>query len=387
MFKYVRYGLLILGLLLPAIIQAQPIIQAQKVGVTQPCSSSHVNKSGLRVCDVTLTAPSFTSTQCTATTQTGIYTLTNNTPVTLIINYIRIVSSDAFPPPPSTTPIVPAPTKNCGTSLAAGDFCNIAVSLIPLQYGTFNRVLQVGIDSRQVQVSAPAITTAVFCGPPSPPVPVTVSDSFLCALGTTSTFATLAGSTITSTGATLLNGNLGLSPGTSVTGFPPGVVNGIQHITDGVAAAAQVDLTTLYTCLAAQTCPLGPVHTIETTNQAGVTLSSDFPGAQTVFCSGSTININNGTLTLSGNANSVFIFQAGSGLNLSNANIVLTGGVKAANVFWQVGSSAVLGPNVTFDGTIAALSSISLGLGDTISGRALARNAAVTFIGNTVTVP
>ena len=169
MFKYIRNGFLILGLLLPAITQAQPIIQAQEVRVAQDCLSSHVNKSGQRVCDVTFTVvPSFIN-QCTGTTQTGIYTITNNTPVTLKLNYIRIASNDAFPA--SATAIVPAPTNNCGTSLAAGASCNIEVSIIPLQYGTFNRVLQVGIDSRQVQISAPAITTLIACGTVGPPVP------------------------------------------------------------------------------------------------------------------------------------------------------------------------------------------------------------------------
>ena len=204
-------------------------------------------------------------------------------------------------------------------------------------------------------------------------------------MGTTSTFATLAGTTITNTGATLLNGNLGLSPGTAVTGFPPGVVNGTEDITNEAAANAQLDLTTLYTCLAAQTC----TTTIGTANQAGVTLTSAGVGAVNVYCSASTINITGpGTLTLSGDATSVFIFKAGSALNVTGpTTIVLTGGVTAANVFWQVGSSAVLSGVNTFDGSIVALSSISLDLGDTISGRALARNGAVTFIGDTVTVP
>jgi hypothetical protein len=267
MFKYVRYGLLILGLLLPAITQAQTVVQAKEVGVTEHCTSSHINKAGLRVCDVTFTViPTFVN-QCTATTQLGIYTITNNTPVTLKLNYIRIASNDAFPA--SATAIVPAPTNNCGTSLAAGASCNIEVSVIPLQFGTFNRVLQVGIDSRQVQISAPAITTTIACGPVGPPVPVPVPVTFPCDLGSTSTFATLAGSAITNTGATLLNGGLGLSPGTAVNGFPPGVVNGAQHITDAAAATAQIDLTALYTCLAAQPC--GTV--LGTANQAGATRS------------------------------------------------------------------------------------------------------------------
>ncbi|MEO8965343.1 MAG: ice-binding family protein, partial [Gammaproteobacteria bacterium] len=106
-----------------------------------------------------------------------------------------------------------------------------------------------------------------------------------------------------------------------------------------------------------------------------------------VYCSGSTIN-NNGVLTLSGDATSVFIFQAGSALNWnSGATIVLTGGVLARNVFWQVTSSATLGTSTVFKGTIAALTSITMNTGATMSGRALARNAAVTFDTNTVSLP
>ena len=278
--------------------------------------------------------------------------------------------------PASATAIVPAPTNNCGTSLAAGASCNIEVSITPLQHGTFNRVLQVGIDSRQAQISAPAITTVVACGTVGPPVPSGVSPSFPCALGSTSTFATLAGTTITNTATpTLLNGDLGLSPGTSVTGFPPGIVNGTKHITDGAAATAQVDLTALYTCLAAQPCGT----TIGSANQAGVTLTSTGVGAVNVYCSpSSTINITGpGTLTLSGDPTSVFIFQAGSALNvIGPSTILLTGGLTAANVFWQVTSTATLAGLDVFNGTIVALTSIDLtgGSGSTIAGRALARN-------------
>jgi len=95
-----------------------------------------------------------------------------------------------------------------------------------------------------------------------------------------------------------------------------------------------------------------------------------------------------GTLTLSGGPNDVFIFQAGSGLNITNANIVLIGGLTPANVFWQVGSSAVLtAPVISFEGTIVALTSISMTNPVTMTGRALARNGAVTFDTDTVTVP
>jgi hypothetical protein len=304
--------------------------------------------------------------------QTGTYTIRNNTPITMRINYIRIKNNDALPS--SDTTIT---ANTCGATLASGASCNVTVSLSNV--GPFSRILQVGIDSRQVELDSSLITPTVGCNVPSGPP----SGTFPCALGTTSGFATLAGTTITNTGPTILNGDLGLSPGTSVTGFPPGTVNGTQHITDGVAAAAQTDLTTLYTCLAAQPC--GTV--IGTADQAGTTLTSAGIGAVNVYCSGSSI-LDSGVLTLSGDATSVFIFQAGSSLTLNpSASIVLTGGALASNVFWQVGSSATLGTSSVFKGTIAAFSSVTLKTGATLSGRALARNAAVTFDNNAVSLP
>jgi hypothetical protein len=239
--------------------------------------------------------------------------------------------------------------------------------------------LQVGVDSREVELDSPVITPLVNCSVPS----TNPSASFPCALNSTSTFSTLAGSTITNTGATVLNGDLGLSPGTAVTGFPPGVITGSRHVADATAATAKNDLTTLYTCLAAQPCGT----TLGTADLAGTTLTSAGVGAVNVYCSGSSL-LNSGVLTLSGDATSVFIFQAGSTLTLNpNATIVLTGGMTAANVFWQVGSSATLNTSSVFKGTIAALSSITMNTGATVSGRTLARNAAVSYDTNTVTLP
>ncbi|MEO8400283.1 MAG: ice-binding family protein [Gammaproteobacteria bacterium] len=305
--------------------------------------------------------------------QTGTYTIRNNTPVTMKINYIRVRSNDALP-----ASNVTITSNTCGATLARGASCNVTVSLS--NAGPFSRILQVGINSRQVELDSPVITPTAGCNVPSG---VPAAALLPCALGTTSTFGTLAGTTITNTGPTIINGDLGLFPGTSVTGFPPGTVNGATHITDATAATAKNDLTTLYTCLAARPCGT----TIGTGDLAGTTLTSSGVGAQNVYCSGSTIN-NNGVLTLSGDATSVFIFQAGSALNWnSGATIVLTGGVLARNVFWQVTSSATLGTSTVFKGTIAALTSITMNTGATMSGRALARNAAVTFDTNTVSLP
>ena len=201
-------------------------------------------------------------------------------------------------------------------------------------------------------------------------------------LGTSSPFAVLAATAITNTGATVITGDIGLSPGgaTSVTGFPPGVVNGAEYAADGVALQAQNDLTTAYD--SAQSAP-------STNNVTGVDLGNRTltPG---VYTASSSMTLN-GPLTLTGNASSVFVFQAGSTLTTGStgpASVLLTGGVQACNVFWQVGSSATLGTLTTdFVGTIMALTSATLDTGASVTGRVLARNGAVTLDDNTISVP
>jgi Ice-binding-like/Bacterial Ig domain len=196
-------------------------------------------------------------------------------------------------------------------------------------------------------------------------------------LGTADSFAVLAGSTVTNTGPSVISGDLGLSPGTAVTGFPPGTVNaGTIHAADSVALQAQSDLTTAYTDAAGAS----STATISA-DLAGRTLT---PG---VYTSASSLGLS-GTLTLDaqGNPNAVFVFQAGSTLTAgSGSRVLLTGGAQACNVFWQVGSSATIGTSSTFVGNILALTSISMTTGATLDGRALARNGAVTLDTNTIT--
>ncbi|MBM2825268.1 MAG: hypothetical protein HW402_932, partial [Dehalococcoidales bacterium] len=193
-------------------------------------------------------------------------------------------------------------------------------------------------------------------------------------------YAVLAGSTVTSTGATIVNGDLGVSPGTAVVGFPPGIVNGTIHAGDATAAQAQLDLTTAYNDAAGRT--VGAVTVAG--NIGGQTLT---PG---LYKSTSTLAISSGDLTLDaqGNANAVFIFQVASTLTTtSDRQVILSGGAKAANIYWQVGTSATLGTTSIFRGTILADQSITLNTGATLDGRALARIGAVTLDGNAVTKP
>jgi hypothetical protein len=202
-------------------------------------------------------------------------------------------------------------------------------------------------------------------------------------LGTANNFAVLAGSAVTSTGNTVINGDLGLYPGTSVTGFPAGIVNGTMHVTDAVAQQAQNDLTTAYN-QAAGLAPTGGNLTGE--DLGGLTLT---PGVY-FFSSSAELT---GTLTLNdlGNPDAVFVFQIGSSLTTASGSSVVTengGDFPGISVFWQVGSSATLGTTTAFEGNILALTSITADTGATdLDGRLLARNGAVTLDDNTITAP
>jgi len=196
-------------------------------------------------------------------------------------------------------------------------------------------------------------------------------------LGTAQSFAVLGSSTVTNTGMTTVTGDLGVSPGTAITGFPPGVViGGTIHANDVVAMQAQNDVTTAYNALAGQAC-----NTVLTgTDLGGLTLK---PG---VYCFTSSAQLT-GTLTLDaqGNPNAVFVFQIASTLTTaSNSSVLTINGSQNCNVFWQVGSSATLGTGTVFVGNILALASITLNTGATLSGRALARTGAVTLDTNAV---
>src|ERR1700687_723554 len=181
-------------------------------------------------------------------------------------------------------------------------------------------------------------------------------------LGTASNFAVLGSSTVTNTGSTMITGNLGLSPGTSITGFPPGTVTGTTHAADAVAAQAQNDATAAKTALTSATCTTNEPTVVDI---GGQTLG---PG---VYCFPSSAAIT-GTLTLSGNG--VYIFKMGSTLVTAagNSNVVLTNGATANNVFWAVGSSATLGTYSGFKGTIIATASITATTGATVNGRLIA---------------
>lgn len=201
-------------------------------------------------------------------------------------------------------------------------------------------------------------------------------------LATVNPFVALAATTVTNTGPSVLNGDLGVAPGTSLTGFGlPAVVNGATHNNDAVAAQAQADLTNAYNVAAGQ--PVSPGNDLSGTNLGNRTLTA---GAYR-YTSGALLN---GALTLDaqGDPNAQFVFLISAELTTGSASsVVLINGASPCNVYWQVGSSATLGTTTAFEGNLMALTSISLNNGASVIGRLLARNGQISLINNVLTRP
>jgi len=194
-------------------------------------------------------------------------------------------------------------------------------------------------------------------------------------LGSASSFSILAGTpSITNTGATTINRDVGIHPAAAVTGFPPGIVGGTIHAADAVALQAKTDLGLAYVDAASR--PITATHGA----LGGLSLVAGVYNA-----GGVTLDLT-GTLTLDGqfDASAVWIFQATSDLvTASTSNVRLINGASPCNVFWQVTSSATLGSGSSFVGTILAQTSVTLASGVTVNGRALARDGTVTLINDT----
>lgn len=201
----------------------------------------------------------------------------------------------------------------------------------------------------------------------------------LVPLGAADSFAVLGGSTVTNTGATIVTGDLGVSPGTAVTGFGPGVVlNGSIHMNDAIAMQAHTDAATAYAQLVGETLTTD----LSGQNLGGLILT---PG---VYHFGTTAVLT-GILTLdtAGDPNAAFHFQIGTTLTTDPSSMITFLGGTSANVFWQVGTSATIGVDSVFCGTLIANQSITVNSGATIDGRAIAINAAITLDTNTISVP
>ncbi|MHB0962152.1 MAG: ice-binding family protein [Gemmatimonadaceae bacterium] len=227
--------------------------------------------------------------------------------------------------------------------------------------GTFNNTIQATSGA----ISGTATVTVTVLAPP-PPVGYLAN-------------GIMAGQSVTCITGGLINANVAISPGNTITGFGPCVITGVQNLGNAIALAQQNELTTAYNTLAGLPCP--PANAIVadlggTTKPAGV------------YCTASGIGVT-GTLTLNGGGdpNATFVFQAGTSL-ITAGNIVLIGGAQAKNVYWQVGTSATLGTASQWQGNILALTSITLVDNATLLGRALARNGSVTLgTNNTITLP
>ena len=196
-------------------------------------------------------------------------------------------------------------------------------------------------------------------------------------LGTVASYSVLGGQTVTNTGPSTLGGDLGVSPGTAITGFPPGTVAGATHAGDAAAAQAQSDLGIAFKDAAGR----APTASVAG-DLVGRTLTAG------VYNSTSTLALT-GTVTLDakGDPNAVFIFQIASTLTTGSASHVnLINGAQPCNVFWEL-DTATLGTHSTFVGTILALTSISVQTGTTVEGRTLARKGQVSLDTNTFTTP
>lgn len=197
-------------------------------------------------------------------------------------------------------------------------------------------------------------------------------------LGGTADFALLAGSAITSTGATKVTGDMGLCPGTSIGGFPPGILVGSKEINTNLATQGQLDLKAAYDDAAGRTAT--DIVTLSG-NIGGLTLT---PG---LYMTTSSLAISSGDVTFDaeGKSGSVFIIKIASALTTtSGRKVILKGGALASNIYWQIGSSATFGTTSVMKGTIMAMQSITFNTGATLDGRAFARTGGIVLAGNTI---
>ena len=311
-----------------------------------------------------------------------------------VISGSATVSVTPPPPPLATITVTPnpatVPANGTQQFIAVGrDAGGIIVPIVPVwtvtngggsinaATGLFTAGATAGTFAGTVRATSGAIfgtaTVTVTAAPPPPP-PVDFLTPALRLNGV------MAGTAFTCVTLGTINANISISPGSTVTGFPPCVITGVRNLNNAVAIQDQIELTAAYNTLAGLPCPAA--NNVGTTNIGGTTKPAG------VYCSASSIGIT-GPLTLDGggDSNAIFVFQAGSSLTTAGS-VVLINGAQAGNVYFQVGSSATLGTASVIQGNILALTSISLIDNATLRGRALARNGAVSLTtGNTVTLP
>ncbi len=261
-----------------------------------------------------------------------------------------------IPIAPAWTVVNGGGTINIGTGL----FTAGAVA------GTFNNTVRATVGA--ISGSANVIVTAVI-----PPVASVLGASVL-------PNGIMAGLSVTCSGLGVINADISISPGSTLSGFGPCVYTGVTHLGDPTALIAQTTLTANYNTLMGMPCPAA--NNFGTVDYASKVLPAG------VYCSASVVNVT-GNLTLNGGGdpNAVFVIQAGSAI-VGAANIILTGSAQAKNVYWVAGSSVTLNASA-WQGNILALSSISLNVNTNLVGRALARNGSVTLdaTSNVITLP
>ena len=253
-----------------------------------------------------------------------------------------------------------------------------AAAAQPRPYYTDTSVLSGKIYVYEIEAMVGGVSSVGSVEVISPPVPYPPTPSAVD-LGLVSSFEVLGGSTITNTGASVIAGDIGVYPGTSITGFgPPALISGVAHSADFVAAAAQAALTAAFNAAMAATPSVAVAaelggNLVFTPGVYNVPSSADITGVM--------------YLDAQGNPDAVWIFQIPSTLTTASSNsvVILVNGAQAQNVFWAVGSSATLnGPSTRFVGTVMAQASISVTSGVSINGRLLARTGAVTLIDDNI---
>ena len=201
-------------------------------------------------------------------------------------------------------------------------------------------------------------------------------------LGSAESFAVLGASTVTNTGTSNINGNVGVSPGSAITGFPPGIItNGALHAADDVATQAHADFATAYTAFAGLPSP--PANNMSGLDLGGKTLTPGIYKFNTSATSGGAL-----TFDAQNDPDARFVVQIGTTLITTGASsMVLLNGAKARNIYFQVGTSATLGSGSSFIGNILAYAAITTVGGTSVNGRLLALTEAVTLDSNNVTSP
>ncbi|WP_131782484.1 ice-binding family protein [Legionella gresilensis] len=314
-----------------------------------------VNAQGLEICDVSFIGiPAFNPIMTTFALQTGIYTVRNNTRAPIRLNGIRLVRLPGDTLPAASSFIDPTVPNACGAAIAPYATCNIRVALFPTVVGTFNRVLRIDINTRQCNLTSPAIVSTVTAIP-LPPIPDLPATFFSCLI--TGTAAVGNG------GASIVNG--GVCSSANVVGFPPGVALSI-HEGDAIAAADIASITAANTFLRSL-CPVFPAPQ--------PTLEGVFtPG---VYCLGGSPELTN--LVLSGAGNYFFITEAGFS-TAPNSAITLINGATPGNVVLSTSGQTTIGDNTLLNGTlIAEQASLNIGSGVVVRGAIKSLGASITI--------